>query len=169
LIIEIGICPLAESSALSNSGSFYVVSESRGFKITSERLVAGYVSVLTTKVRWQGIANANAFATRIERSPIFQLVVPPTLSLVVFRLLPSDTKGVNDAPGINELNELNLELLEKASKLFLTRTDLGGSICIRMSTGGYRTEEQHVVEAFETLEREAQELMQDRSLLQARS
>jgi aromatic-L-amino-acid/L-tryptophan decarboxylase len=117
-----------------------------------------------TKLCRQGIANANAFATRIEQSPIFHLVVPPTLSLVVFRLLPPNTNEVDAS--IKELNELNLELHEKTSKLFLTRTDLGGSICIRMSTGGYRTEERHVVEAFEILEREAQELINQRSLVQ---
>jgi aromatic-L-amino-acid/L-tryptophan decarboxylase len=122
-----------------------------------------------TQICWQGIANANAFATHIEQSPIFELVVPPTLSLVVFRLLPPNTKATNDASVTKELNELNLKLHQKTSELFLTRTDLGGSICIRMSTGGYRTEERHVVEAFKILEREAQELVDQWSLVQKSS
>ena len=91
-------------------------------------------------------------------------MTPPTLSLIVFRLLPPELPNEGDPNDehlvLKELNELNLKLHENTtSKLFLTRTDLGGSICLRMSTGGYRTEERHVMEAFEILEQEAQQLV----------
>lgn len=113
----------------------------------------------------KGIDNANAFADRVKESAYFKLMTPPTLSLVVFRLVPSNIASregyTSDAATIKELNALNLKFHENtASELFMTRTDLGGSICIRMSTGGYRTEKRHVLEAFEILEREAAKLVE---------
>jgi aromatic-L-amino-acid/L-tryptophan decarboxylase len=103
------------------------------------------------------------FSTLIENSAIFELVTPPTLALVVFRLVPpgvSQNEAYrNDPQVIKKLNSLNLQLHDHTSQLFLTRTDLGGNICIRISTGGYRTEERHVKAAFEVLEKAGNELL----------
>ncbi|PVF98969.1 aromatic-L-amino-acid decarboxylase [Serendipita vermifera] len=111
----------------------------------------------------KGIENASAFSTLIKNSPIFELAAPPTLALVVFRLIPPNISQneayKNDLQMIKKLNSLNLQLHETTSQLFLTRTDLGGNICIRISTGGYRTEERHVRAAFEVLERAGSELL----------
>jgi hypothetical protein len=81
----------------------------------------------------------------------------------VFRIVPPEIsikEGYQtDASLIKELNLLNLKLHDRVSQLFLTRTDLCGSICIRISTGGYRTEKRHVLSAFEVLEKEAEEVL----------
>jgi glutamate/tyrosine decarboxylase-like PLP-dependent enzyme len=99
----------------------------------------------------------------VRASPVLQLAAPPTLALVVFRLVPpgfSIKKGYQTDATLNkELNSLNLKLHDRVSQLFLTRTDLDGSICIRMSTGGYRTEKRHVISAFEVLEKEAEQVI----------
>ncbi|KAG8809318.1 hypothetical protein FRC19_002390 [Serendipita sp. 401] len=75
----------------------------------------------------------------------------------------SSTEGYRqDASTLQQLNQLNLKLHERTtSQLFLTRTDLGGVICLRMSTGSLRTEKQHVLTAFETLEKEAKVITEE--------
>ncbi|KAG8816252.1 hypothetical protein FRC17_000384 [Serendipita sp. 399] len=114
----------------------------------------------------KGIDNAKAFAEKIEQSPMFELVTPTTLALVVFRLVPpqvSSGKGYRENTStLEQLNKLNLKLHQRTtSQLFLTKTDLGGVICLRMSTGSLRTERRHVLAAFEILEKEANEIVEE--------
>ncbi|CCA69032.1 related to aromatic-L-amino-acid decarboxylase [Serendipita indica DSM 11827] len=114
-----------------------------------------------------GIDNANALAERVKQSDVFELATPPTLSLVVFRIAPQALVGKKTPSDTSigaELNTLNLKLHEKTtSDLFLTRTDLGGDICLRMSVGGLRTEKRHVLHAFDVLEKAAKDILKDSS------
>lgn len=81
-----------------------------------------------------GIETAREFAGEIEKRPDFQLVTPPELNILTYRLYPSDLKkkvvegDVEQAIGMNEkLNEINRtvqRLQREAGNSFVSRTTL---------------------------------------------
>jgi len=81
-----------------------------------------------------GIETASEFAGEIEKRPDFQLVTPPELNILTYRLYPSDLKkkvvegDVEQAIGMNEkLNEINRtiqRLQREAGNSFVSRTTL---------------------------------------------
>jgi putative pyridoxal-dependent aspartate 1-decarboxylase len=81
-----------------------------------------------------GIETALKFAGEIEKRPDFQLVTPPELNILTYRLYPSDLKkkvvegDVEQTIGMNEkLNEINRtvqRLQREAGNSFVSRTTL---------------------------------------------
>ncbi len=81
-----------------------------------------------------GIETAREFADEIEKRPDFQLVTPPELNLLTYRLLPAGFKkqtlgpDVEQAISLNEkLNEINRtvqRLQREAGNSFVSRTTL---------------------------------------------
>ena len=81
-----------------------------------------------------GIETAREFAGEIEKRPDFQLVTPPELNILTYRLYPSDLKkkvvegDAEQAIGMNEkLNEINRtvqRLQREAGNSFVSRTTL---------------------------------------------
>lgn len=81
-----------------------------------------------------GIETASRFAEEIEKRPNFQLITPPELNILTYRLYPSHIKeeiseqGVEQEIRINErLNEINRtiqRLQREAGKSFVSRTTL---------------------------------------------
>ena len=79
-----------------------------------------------------GIETAREFADEIEKRPDFQLVTPPELNILTYRLLPADFKkqtlgpDVEQAISLNEkLNEINRtvqRLQREAGNSFVSRT-----------------------------------------------
>ena len=91
----------------------------------------------------------------VEQDKRFELMAPVPVSLVCFRL--------NDGRDEDQLNELNREFLERLNqtgKLLLTQTSLRGKYVLRMSIAARLTGEKHVREAWELIQRTAEELLQ---------
>ena len=87
---------------------------------------------------------AQEFASWVETDPRFELVVPPPLNLVCFRLRGGD-----------EPNQALLERLNGSGRLYLTHTRLGGRFVLRLCVGQTHTEPRHVREAWERILDEA--------------
>ncbi|KIJ40178.1 hypothetical protein M422DRAFT_210014 [Sphaerobolus stellatus SS14] len=103
----------------------------------------------------KGIALSKKFNALVESSPQFEIVTPPSITLTVFRLLPSTDSGVDksDTEAVNQLNQMYQRRLH-AADLFLTQTDVNKMFSIRLVIGSTRTEEEHIQRAFEIMVRE---------------
>ena len=91
---------------------------------------------------------AQEFAHWVEADKRFELVVPPPLNLVCFRLKESD-----------ELNQRLMDALNCSGDLFLTHTKLSGRLVLRMSIGQTNTEQRHVEQAWKRIQEEASRLV----------
>ena len=91
---------------------------------------------------------AQQLANWISRDNRFELVVPPPLNLVCFRLKGSD-----------ELNQQLMDALNRSGDLFLTHTKLNDRLTLRMSIGQTNTEEHHVEKAWKRIQDEASRLL----------
>jgi aromatic-L-amino-acid decarboxylase len=95
----------------------------------------------------QHVALAQEFAGWVRQDPRFELVVPPPLNLVVFRLRAPD-----------EANQELMERLNAAGGIYLTHTKLSGRLCLRMSIGQTHTGRRHVERAWDLIREEAARL-----------
>jgi aromatic-L-amino-acid decarboxylase len=91
---------------------------------------------------------AHQLASWIRNDERFELVTPPPLNLVCFRLKGSD-----------ELNQQLMNALNRSGDLFLTHTKLNGRLTLRMSVGQTNTEERHVEKAWKRIRDEASRLV----------
>ncbi|HET8826041.1 MAG TPA: pyridoxal-dependent decarboxylase [Terriglobales bacterium] len=91
---------------------------------------------------------AQEFAAWVREDRRFELVVPPPLNLVCFRLNGSD-----------ELNQKLMDALNRSGDLFLTHTKLNGRQVLRMSIGQTNTEQRHVEKAWRRIQEEASRLV----------
>ncbi len=90
---------------------------------------------------------AQKFAGWIKDSDDFELVVEPPLNLVCF----THKKG-------NDFSKQLLDELNRSGKLFLTHTVLNDIYTLRLSVGQTNTEERHVRQAWDLIQRTAKEL-----------
>jgi aromatic-L-amino-acid decarboxylase len=84
---------------------------------------------------------------RLRAIPGIEILAPPQLSVVAFRLAP---RGVPSA----KLDELNRELLARVNaggRVFLTATVLGGRFAIRICVLSFRTHQDRVAEGVEAI------------------
>ena len=96
---------------------------------------------------------ARMFKGWVEEHEIFELMAPVPLSLVCFRL-----NGGRDEEDLNDLNRQLLESLNRTGKIFLTHTTLRGKYVLRMAIASRTTKERHVKEAWELIEKKAEEV-----------
>ncbi len=92
---------------------------------------------------------AQQFASWVQQDERFELVVPPLLNLVCFRLKSGD-----------ESNKQLLERLNKSGKMYLTHTVLNGKFTLRLCVGQTNTEEMHVREAWEEIQQNTRQNFQ---------
>lgn len=104
----------------------------------------------------QTISLNEIFVKLVSESPIMVLVTPPTLALTVFRLEPTLPNGLPTQAELNVLNEQFFRRISARTEIYLTQTVLNGTFCIRFAVGAERSEEQHVLRAFEILKTEGQ-------------
>jgi aromatic-L-amino-acid decarboxylase len=97
---------------------------------------------------------AGMIEDRVQKDERFELMAPVPVSLVCFRL-----NDGRDEDGLNELNRDFLERLNRTGKLLLTQTSLRGKYVVRMSIAGRLTEERHVREAWELIQKKADEIL----------
>jgi aromatic-L-amino-acid/L-tryptophan decarboxylase len=86
---------------------------------------------------------AQQFAEWVHADKHFELVVPPPLNLVCFRLRGSD-----------EMNQQLMDALNRSGKIYLTHTKLNGRFVLRLSVGQTNTSEHHVKAAWKAIQRE---------------
>ena len=91
---------------------------------------------------------AQDFANWVREDRRFELVVPPPLNLVCFRLNGSD-----------EVNRRLMDALNRSGDLYLTHTKLNGRLVLRMSIGQTNTEQRHVEKAWRRIQEEASRLL----------
>jgi len=100
------------------------------------------------------IEMARELAAKIGEAPDFELVVPPTLSLLCFRYRPA---GV-DPTEVDGLNERLLHRLNDSGRLYLNHTRWRGDFVIRFVVGQTYTEREHVDAAWMDIQRVARDL-----------
>jgi aromatic-L-amino-acid/L-tryptophan decarboxylase len=83
---------------------------------------------------------AQAFAVRVREDPRFELVVPPPLNLVCFRLRGSDAR-----------NQELMDRLNAEGGIYLSHTRLDNRLVLRLSVGQTNTEPRHVERAWEMI------------------
>jgi aromatic-L-amino-acid decarboxylase len=90
---------------------------------------------------------AQEFAGWVAESELFELAAPAPLNLVCFRHV-----------GGEAASRRLLDRLNCSGKLYLTHTVLGGKLALRMCIGQTSTQRQHVLAAWETIQKEAADL-----------
>jgi aromatic-L-amino-acid/L-tryptophan decarboxylase len=91
------------------------------------------------------MAYAEDFEARVVSHPDFELILPRSLNVVVFRFKPADE---NSLEKLNQLNEQLIKTLNGSGKVFLSHTKVKGVYCIRMVLGNTRLEQRHVDEVW---------------------
>jgi aromatic-L-amino-acid/L-tryptophan decarboxylase len=96
---------------------------------------------------------ARLFAEWVDGDLDWQRIAPVPFSTVVFRLRPRG--WVSDDARLTGLNEQLLEAVNASGEAFLSHVVLGGRYALRLAIGNIRTEERHVLRAWEILRAEA--------------
>ncbi|PPQ95321.1 hypothetical protein CVT26_008166 [Gymnopilus dilepis] len=99
------------------------------------------------------------FVRLVEGSQNLVLATPPSLALTVFRVVPKSRLPSQRPPAAESLNELNRIFYARLSArhdIMLTQTSLNGMICVRLAVGATRTAEEHIYNAFNIVEKEAE-------------
>lgn len=68
-----------------------------------------------------GIETAKAFAAEIESRPLFEIISPPQLNILTYRLRP---EGIQDKDAINRINRTVQQVQREAGRSFVSRTTL---------------------------------------------
>ena len=89
---------------------------------------------------------AELFADWIKESSGWELVAPQSFSLVTFRLI-----------GTDEENERLLERVNASGEIFINHTKLDGRYVLRLAVGNAWTTEADVRQAWEVLNKEAEQ------------
>lgn len=99
---------------------------------------------------------ASLFEEKIQNSEQFQLLVPRTLSVVVFRFFkPNETKAYD----LNVFNEKLLENINRTGEIYLSHTLVDDKFAIRFVCSQTHVEERHIDKAFEVIDSVANELL----------
>jgi aromatic-L-amino-acid/L-tryptophan decarboxylase len=90
---------------------------------------------------------ASRFATWVRHAPAWEVSAPVPLSLVCFRYAPAGTSEAER----ERLNASILHQVNESGEAYLSHTKLDGRYVLRLAIGNIRTEERHVVRAWELL------------------
>ena len=112
--------------------------------------------------RRQTVACNELFATEIKKSQHFELLIPPSLALSVFRLVPRANSTLEE---LNDLNKKFYTRLSSRKDIALTQTVLNGVSCLRFAVGSARTTDEHIHKAVELLNSEAEQVLNSTYLL----
>jgi glutamate/tyrosine decarboxylase-like PLP-dependent enzyme len=88
----------------------------------------------------ENLALARYLADRVRTSADLELMAPPGLSIVCFRLRGSG----QDEEGVTALNRTVLERLQLGGEAFLTSTELGGRFVLRACIVNYRSRREDI-------------------------
>jgi aromatic-L-amino-acid/L-tryptophan decarboxylase len=99
---------------------------------------------------------AAEFGSWIDADPDWERLAPTRFSTVCFRFHPV---GLPDGTALDELNSQVMAAVNRTGAIFLSHTRLSDRFTIRLAIGNLRTEERHVVRAWELLRIEASRLV----------
>jgi len=118
-------------------GSATLLAQTRGFRalkiwMTMQQFgVHGYAAAIDAN-----IALARELAERVRRADDFELMAPPSLSVVCFRYVD---RSLRDENAVAALNRALLERLQLGGEAFITSTELGGRFVLRACIVNYRS------------------------------
>ncbi len=96
------------------------------------------------------------FAKWINEHPDFERMAPTPFSTICFRAYPNQ---INDEEMIVRLNEKLMQNINETGKIFISHTKLNGRFVLRLTISGLRTEERHVRDAWELIQRKLEEIL----------
>jgi len=102
------------------------------------------------------IALAQELEQWVRDEPDFELLAPRIFSVVVFRFHPP-TMGESD---LETLNAGILDAVNSSGEIFLSHTKVRGRYGIRVAVGNLRTEQRHVLRAWELIRESAINLVE---------
>ncbi|CAD5251476.1 MULTISPECIES: pyridoxal-dependent decarboxylase [unclassified Imperialibacter] len=88
---------------------------------------------------------AEDFEAKVVSHSDFELVLPRSLNVVVFRFKPASETNLEK---LNQLNEQLIKTLNASGKVFISHTKVKGIYCIRMVLGNTRLAQRHVDEVW---------------------
>ncbi|MBN1561561.1 aspartate aminotransferase family protein, partial [candidate division KSB1 bacterium] len=95
----------------------------------------------------QHVEIAQKFANWIRQSRDFELVVEPPLNLVCFRHVGGDAA-----------NQKIMDSVNASGKIYFSHTKLKDQLVLRLCVGQTRTEERHVLQAWELIQSVSRQL-----------
>lgn len=98
-------------------------------------------ALIRNHIQWAG-----DIATKIDLDPDFNLVTPPSLSLLTFRYAPKGTADLDD------LNARLLQTVNDDGRVYLTQTRYKGAYVIRFQVGQLYTKEADVALAWDVIQ-----------------
>ncbi|KAG8068070.1 hypothetical protein GUJ93_ZPchr0005g14869 [Zizania palustris] len=110
------------------------------------------------------VCMATAFECMVRADARFEVPVPRQFALVCFRLrataaLPGEDKlpcgAVDDVTANNELNRRLLEAVNATGRVYMSSAVVGGMYVLRCAVGNSLTEERHVREAWNVVQKQA--------------
>jgi len=142
----------------------YGIQLGRRFRALKLWFVIRYFGVngITERLR-EHIRIGQLFAGWIDEHQNFERMAPAPFSTVCFRAHPASTNSesmiVQGTPYGEWLNEQLLQKINETGKLFLSHTKINGKFVLRLSVSGIRTEERHVKDAWNLIQRTLKELL----------
>ncbi|HTS14972.1 MAG TPA: pyridoxal-dependent decarboxylase, partial [Candidatus Sulfotelmatobacter sp.] len=114
----------------------------RRFRALKIWFVVRYFGVDGLRARiGEHLAQAAAFAARVDREPEAERLAPVPFGTVCFRWHP---RGLDDEAALDRLNERLMERLNGTGEAFISHTRLHGRFALRLALGNLRTEPRHV-------------------------
>ncbi len=104
----------------------------------------GYIEIYKEHLRL-----GKLFEKFVSEDDRFELMAPVTLSTICFRGKPN---GMNDKE-LNIFNDSMINSINNSGELFLSHTKINGKYILRLVVSGIRTEEKHVLNAWEIIKR----------------
>ncbi|MGD8780062.1 MAG: aminotransferase class I/II-fold pyridoxal phosphate-dependent enzyme [Ignavibacteria bacterium] len=101
------------------------------------------------KIIREHIRLGKLFEQYIDKSEHFEKLAPAPLSTVCFRANP----GNMNEDQLNKLNEKLMNEINDTGEIFISHTKLGNKFTIRYVVSSLRTEERHVVKAWELIQK----------------
>ncbi len=104
---------------------------------------------------------ARRFAEWVDADPDFERIAPVPFSVVCFRAKPR--AGPASEADLERLNAELLDAVNASGEVFLSHTKLDGRFVLRLAVGHLRTEERHVLRAWELLRANLRALVERRA------
>ncbi len=112
-------------------------------------------SGLVARIR-EHIRLARLFATWVENDLDFELLAPVQMGVVCFRAIVGDDRGDDLVERTNDLNRSVVKSVNATGWAYLTHTELGKNVAMRVAVGNVLTTERHLAEVFSLIKQELQ-------------
>lgn len=102
---------------------------------------------LIARIR-EHIRLATLFATWVENDPDFELLAPVQMGVVCFRAVCEGDGDIALLRTTNDLNRAVVKSVNATGRAYLTHTQLGDKVAMRVAMGNVLTTERHLAEVF---------------------